>query len=93
MSPKLIKKSLIQLTSKAFAYPKPQFVINCVSLQVGARCLATGLHGAVHNVKINLKDISDQKYVEDQTKEAEKLATNADEMCAKILKTVTDHRK
>ena len=68
-------------------------VSNIISLQVGARCLATGLHGAVHNVKINLKDISDQKYVEEQTKEAEKLATNADEMCAKILKTVADPRK
>ena len=40
-----------------------------------------------------MKDISDQKYVEEQTKQAEKLATNADEMCAKILKTVADPRK
>ena len=40
-----------------------------------------------------MKDISDQKYVEEQTKQAEKLATNADEMCAKILKNVADPRK
>ena len=34
-----------------------------------------------------------QKEIEQKTKEAEKLATNADEMCAKILKTVADPRK
>ena len=52
---------------------------------MAARCLATGVHGAVHNVKINLKDITDDDYVEKQTKEAETCATKADEQCAKIL--------
>ncbi len=28
-------------------------------LQVGARCLALAVHGAVHNVEINLKQITD----------------------------------
>ena len=52
---------------------------------MAARCLATGVHGAVHNVKINLQDITDLEYVKIQTKEAESCANDADEQSAKIL--------
>jgi len=37
--------------------------INCKSdLQVAARCLETAVQGAVHNVNINLKDITDAEF-------------------------------
>lgn len=60
--------------------------INCKSdLQVAVRCLATGVHGAVHNVNINLKDITDLDYAKDKAKEAESCAKTADQQSAKIL--------
>merc|ERR1711935_1018542 len=60
--------------------------INCKSdLQVAVRCLATGVNGAVHNVKINLKDITDLDYAKEKAKEAESYAKTADQQSAKIL--------
>eukprot|EP00093_Oithona_nana_P014865 14865.XXX_972284_975935_1 [CDS] Oithona nana genome sequencing. len=65
--------------------------INCKSdLQVSARCLATAVHGGVHNVKINLESVTDKAYVEEMTKEASKLASEADENCIQILQILED---
>ena len=47
--------------------------------------MATGVHGAVHNVKINLESISDTDYIEDMSRRANALASQADEQCAQIL--------
>jgi len=52
---------------------------------VAVRCLATGVHGAVHNVNINLKDITDLDYAKEKAKEAESCAKTADQQSAKIL--------
>ena len=57
----------------------------CLLLQVGARCLNLGVHGAVDNVKINLKDIKDQDYVKETTEAVNKLVLQADDQCAKVL--------
>ena len=55
--------------------------------------MATGVHGAVHNVKINLKDITDTDYVKNKTKEAESCADDADEQCAKILNMLEERNE
>ena len=47
---------------------------------MGARCLATGVHGAVHNVEINLKQISDEKFraeIQDQARAEVKKAESS----------------
>jgi len=45
--------------------------VNCKSdLQVGVRCLATAVHGAVHNVEINMKDLDDDDQFVKDTKDA-----------------------
>jgi len=63
--------------------------INCKSdLQVGARCLSTGIHGAVHNVQINLKDITDEDYVKEMKILIKSLAFTADEGCGQVLEAL-----
>ena len=52
---------------------------------MGARCLATGIHGAVHNVQINLKDVTDKTYIEEMTERIQDLALKADEGCSSVL--------
>lgn len=47
--------------------------------------MATGVHGAVHNVLINLESITDAEYVSELRMKAETLAQGADELCHKIL--------
>ncbi len=55
---------------------------------VGALCARAAIHGAYLNVKINAKDISDEKFVSRVLKKADKLAKQADKKEAEILKLV-----
>jgi len=55
---------------------------------VGALCARAAVHGAYLNVKINAKDIDDEKFVERVLKKANKLAAQADKKEAEILKLV-----
>lgn len=55
---------------------------------VGALCARAAIHGAYLNVKINAKDISDDKFVNRVLKKADKLAKQADKKEAEILKLV-----
>ena len=52
--------------------------------------MATAVHGAVHNVLINLENISDDPYVQDTKAKAEGLAQAADDQCAKVLEILKD---
>jgi len=61
--------------------------INCKSdLQVAARCLETAVHGARHNVDINLADITDAKFKAEMAGAAKSEAELAVDMKEKILK-------
>merc|ERR1711962_1101434 len=61
--------------------------INCKSdLQVAARCLETAVHGARHNVDINLVDITDINFTSDTAQLAKSEVDRAVEMKEKILK-------
>ena len=53
--------------------------------QVGARCLATGVHGAVHNVDINLKQITDEKYRIEVKEKAKQEVETAEKFCGQVL--------
>ena len=53
--------------------------------QVGARCLATGVHGAVHNVDINLKQIVDEEYRKEVREKAGKEVETAEKFCKEVL--------
>jgi glutamate formiminotransferase/formiminotetrahydrofolate cyclodeaminase len=60
--------------------------INCKSdLQVAVRCLATGIHGAIHNVKINLADVTDEAYATTTTDNVDLLVIKTDQMTSQIL--------
>jgi len=54
-------------------------------LQVGARCLEVGIWGCWKNVEINLKDITDQVYVNQVSVEAKTLWERADASCKTTL--------
>jgi len=54
-------------------------------VQVGARCLETGIWGAYQNVLINLADIEDAAFCERIAAEAGALAQRAVEKCAEVL--------
>jgi len=54
-------------------------------VQVGARCLETGIWGAYQNVLINLADIQDEAFCERIAAEAGAMARRAEEKCAEIL--------
>ena len=63
--------------------------INCKSdLQVAARCLLTAVHGAVHNVEINMKDLEDQEFVEAKKDECAMSVDQAEKGCKDVLDTV-----
>lgn len=57
-------------------------------LEVAAKSLETGIWGALKNVEINLKQIEDNKYVKDITKEAEAIMKRANEMSIKVIKEI-----
>jgi len=60
--------------------------INCKSdLQVSARCLVTAVHGAVHNVEINMKDLQDQTYITAKKSQCQEAIKTAEEGCKKVL--------
>ena len=60
--------------------------------QVGARCLSTGVYGAIHNVEINLKQISDQTYRQQVQEQCKTEVAKADQFCREIL-AVLDGRE
>ena len=60
--------------------------------QVGARCLATGVHGAVHNVDINLLQISDDSFRDEMREKARAQVELAEANCKKVL-DILDGRK
>lgn len=62
-----------------------QVQLTLFRLQVSARCLAAGVHGAIDNVKINLKDITDTEYVETTMQTVDKLGKEVNENCNQIL--------
>jgi glutamate formiminotransferase / formiminotetrahydrofolate cyclodeaminase len=58
---------------------------SCSDTQVGARALEAGIWGAYQNVRINMKDITDQPFKEDVLREAEELCRRAQQKCAEVL--------
>lgn len=61
-------------------------------LQVGARSLETAVWGAFYNVKINLKDITDDIFNKQVLEEAETSLETAQEKCKEIL-NILEERK
>jgi glutamate formiminotransferase/formiminotetrahydrofolate cyclodeaminase len=61
-------------------------------LEVGARCLETGIWGAQRNVLINLGEISDEGVRTSARREAEALAARAAERSVEVLK-ILESRK
>ncbi len=57
-------------------------------LEVGAKCIETGIWGAMKNVEINLKQIDDKKYYKEVSQEADTLMKRASEMCTKVIKEI-----
>lgn len=67
--------------------------ITCKSdLQVGARCMETGIYAAYHNVMINVASLTDHQFIGNVTKEAEDLVQNANIQKQKILNIVQDRK-
>jgi len=65
--------------------------INCKSdLQVGVRCLETGVWGAYYNVKINLNDLKDEEFKKQTEEDIDTQLKIAQESCAEILQTIDD---
>ena len=63
--------------------------INCKSdLQVAARCLLTAVHGAVHNVEINMKDLEDEGFVKAKQDECDRAVSLAEKSCKQVLDTI-----
>ncbi len=58
---------------------------SCSDTQVGARALEAGIWGAYQNVRINMKDITDQSFKETVLKEAEALCRRARRQCTEVL--------
>jgi glutamate formiminotransferase/formiminotetrahydrofolate cyclodeaminase len=59
-------------------------------IQVGARALETGIWGALKNVQINMKEITDKPFKDRTLKKAEKMAEHATDQCRKVLKILED---
>ncbi|MCE1166275.1 MAG: glutamate formimidoyltransferase [Bacteroidetes bacterium] len=57
-------------------------------LEVGAKCLETGIWGAFKNVKINLPQIEDENYKSEVIKEGEEILDRAEKNLKKISKTL-----
>ena len=54
-------------------------------MQVGARCLETGIWGAWQNVLINMADVSDPSFKQDVLGQAQSIAARARTCCNEIL--------
>jgi len=66
--------------------------INCKSdLQVSARCLEAAVQGAVHNVHINLKDITDEQFKREHAELANDAVSTALK-CRDIVLNILSHR-
>lgn len=57
---------------------------------VGSQMLATGLEGAVFNIRINLGSIKDQEFVEEMNGRIEELLKKKSELLVRILKNVNE---
>ena len=63
--------------------------INCKSdLQVAARCLQTSVHGALHNVEINMKELEDESFIVSTKKAVKTLQEIAEKGCQEVLDTL-----
>jgi glutamate formiminotransferase/formiminotetrahydrofolate cyclodeaminase len=60
-------------------------------LEVGVKALETGIWGAYRNVMINMKDITDQEYINSVTQEAKTIYENAVQKTKTILE-ILDNR-
>jgi len=66
--------------------------INCVSdIQVGAKCIHTGVWGAYQNIQINLSEVEDEKLRTEIAEEAEKDLQIA-ESCLKEILEIANNR-
>ena len=54
-------------------------------LQVGAKCLETGIWGCYQNVLINLKDIKDEVYVQEMKEKSEAIVKKSQECLKEVL--------
>ena len=83
---------VMEVTDSTFDILKKMAVIgnpnSASDAGVGALCARAAIHGAYLNVKINAKDIKDDKFVTRVLKKADKLAKQADKKEAEILKLV-----
>ncbi len=83
---------VMEVTDSTFDILKKMAVIgnpnSASDAGVGALCARAAIHGAYLNVKINAKDIKDEKFVARVLKKADKLAKQADKKEADILKLV-----
>lgn len=61
-------------------------------LQVGLRCLETGVLGAYWNVKINAEGIKDENYKNEVLEEIEQYRIIAEKNCLEALKILQDRR-
>lgn len=54
-------------------------------LQVGAKCLETGIWGCYQNVLINLKGVKDEAYVKEMTEKSEEIVAKSKEHLNEVL--------
>lgn len=62
-------------------------------LEVGAKCLDTGIWGAHRNVLINLHSIEDEKYKEDIRKESSLIITRSKKNLNKVIKILENRQE
>ncbi len=75
----------IQVAEKVVMNGNPNSVTD---VGVGAQIALTGVKGGVYNVLINLKEITDDDFVQDMKKECSKLVGEATERCENVIREV-----
>lgn len=62
-------------------------------LQVGAKCLETGIWGCYQNVLINLGDVKDEAFKTEVLAECEKLMEQSEKALAEVLETLKQRKE
>ena len=62
-------------------------------IQVGAQSLNTGIKGAYYNVCINLKQIKDEVYFAEISKQVESIVKESEDNCCKVMDTLASRDK
>ena len=62
-------------------------------IQVGAQSLNTGIKGAYYNVCINLKQIKDEVYSAEISKQVESIVKESEDKCCKVMDTLASRDK